>query len=491
MIAEAHNEGSRPLLQDENRTSGELFIARVRVAIASYCLILTAFGGADFDHYPTQAWTIAVVFFGYAWLTLAGVSRAERGPAIPSWAPWATTAVDTAFVLAFTAATGAAESPVVPIAVLDVMAAAIRFDLRRALLVTGIACAGLVAVILWVPRPDLAGSQRLREGAWWTCHLMIGAVMVGVLSDLVDVSRRRHSQAEAEAEAEHRRLAEERRLRQRLEDIDQARKDFLHAIAHDFRTPIASMEALARALTRESDSRSAEERATILDLMQSHARHLGSMLKEVREVAVTESLAIERQLDLADVYMPELIWTAGAAAAVPRDRLVLDIEPGLNVLRTDAHKLQRILANLLDNSMKHSPPDSLLEVRLRRRERKVEISVLDRGSGIPPELASRAFEKFTGFGPHRSWGLGMWIVSQFVWALGGSVGVEQRAGGGLIVWARFDEESMVPGGAWGRGPEPEEAGSAGTAALSRQSSGPPPEPAPAGLSSPWRPSRPG
>lgn len=192
----------------------------------------------------------------------------------------------------------------------------------------------------------------------------------------------------------------------------------------------------------------------MLELMQGHARHLGSMLKEVREVAVTESLAGERQLDLTDVYMPELIWAAGAAAGVAHDRLVLDIEPGLNVLHTDEHKLQRILANLLDNSKKHSPPGESLEVRLRRQDGKVELSVLDRGPGIPPELAARAFEKFAGFGPHRSWGLGMWIVSQFVWALGGSVAVEPRPGGGLIVRARFPEESMVAGGAFRSPPGP-------------------------------------
>jgi signal transduction histidine kinase len=203
--------------------------------------------------------------------------------------------------------------------------------------------------------------------------------------------------------------------------------------------------------------------------MQSHARHLGSMLAEVREVAVTESLSIERQLDLVDVYVPELIWTAGAAAAIPRERLVLDIEAGLNVLRTDSQKLHRIVANLLENSFRHSPPDSPLEVRIKRTtgkmpggpgesSRMVELAVLDRGSGIPPELATRAFEKFAGFGPNRSWGLGMWIVSQFVWTLGGSVGVEPRAGGGLAVWARFPESSMVPGGVFGLPDADEEAG---------------------------------
>jgi hypothetical protein len=84
----------------------------------------------------------------------------------------------------------------------------------------------------------------------------------------------------------------------------------------------------------------------------------------------------------------------------------------------------------------------------------VELAIRDRGSGIPPELASRAFEKFAGFGPQRSWGLGMWIVSQFVWTLGGTVGVEPRTGGGLVVWARFPESTMVPGGVFGL---PEEA----------------------------------
>ena len=454
-------------LPDENRASGEVFIARLRVVVSVYCLVLTAVGGDDFGHYRLGGLAMAAAFSLYAWGTAAVLSRAARRPpgrgvpeetargvpeqnSIPAWTPWATTALDTGLILGLAALTGASRSPIVPLALLDVMAVAIRFDLRRALVVTGFATAGVVAVIALVPEPALSGAQRARSAAWWSAHLFAGAVMVGLLSDLVDQARRRRAEAVAEAAALERRATEDRRLRERLETIDQARKDFLHAIAHDFRTPIASMEALARALTRDAVSSSPDERDAILELMQSHARHLGSMLAEVREVAVTESLSIERQLDRVDVYVPELIWTAGAAAAVPHDRLVLDIEPGLNVLRTDSQKLQRIVANLLENSFRHSPPDSPLEVRIRRTTgRMVELAILDRGTGIPPELATRAFEKFAGFGPNRSWGLGMWIVSQFVWTLGGSVGVEQRAGGGLVVWARFPESAMLPGGVFG------------------------------------------
>jgi signal transduction histidine kinase len=442
-------------LPDENRASAEVFIARLRVVVSVYCVVLTALGGDDFGYYRRTGYAVAAAFCAYAWITALVVAGAARRGDVPAWVPYFTSGLDTVLIVLFAAVTGASHSPLVPLALLDVMGAAIRFDLRRALVVTGIAAAGVVGVIALVPEPALSGAQRARSGAWWTAHLVIGAVMVGMLSDLVDQARRRRAEAEAEAEALERRSAEDRRLRERFETIDEARKDFLHAIAHDFRTPIASMEALARALTRDAVTASPAERDAILELMQSHARHLGSMLAEVREVAVTESLAIERQLDLVDVYVPELIWTAGAAAAIPHERLVLDIEPGLNVVRTDSQKLQRIVANLLENSFRHSPPDSPLEVRLRRTAGKnVELAVLDRGSGIPPELASRAFEKFAGFGPKRSWGLGMWIVSQFVWTLGGTVGVESRAGGGLVVWARFPESTMVPGGVFGL---PEEA----------------------------------
>lgn len=439
-------------LPDDNRASAEVFIAWVRVVVSVYCLVLTAFGGDAFEAYRSEGLAVAAAFSVYAWVTALIVSRAAaRGP-IPASTPYVTTVLDTGSILLFAAVTGASTSPIVPLAVLDVMAAAIRFDLRRALVVTAITAVGVAGVIALVPEPALSGAERARSAAWWSAHLFVGAVMVGMLSNLVDQARRRRAEAEAESAALERRSAEDRRLRERLETIDQARKDFLHAIAHDFRTPIASMEALARALTRDAVAASPGERDAILELMQSHARHLGSMLAEVREVAVTESLSIERQLDLVDVYVPELIWTAGAAAAIPHERLVLDIEAGLNVLRTDSQKLHRIIANLLENSFRHSPPDSPLEVRIRRTAgdgSTVELAVLDRGSGIPPELATRAFEKFAGFGPNRSWGLGMWIVSQFVWALGGSVGVEPRSGGGLVVWARFPGSTMVPGGVFG------------------------------------------
>jgi K+-sensing histidine kinase KdpD len=354
------------------------------------------------------------------------------------------TALDAGLIVTLTGLTGLWTSPMLPILVLVVFTQGVRFSLQRALVVALITTGALVAVILWVPRPDLAHAERVRQAVWWSWMLLSGAVLAGVLAHAADLAQRNQARAEAATLAEHRRLDEERALRQRLEAIDEARKDFLHALSHDFRTPIASLEALAQALGWEQHPLSDTEKAEVIALIQSHAGQLGAMLGEVREVAITESLGAPRRIQAADVYMPELIRSAASAAGLGADRTSTSIDPGLKVLHTDSRKLFRILTNLLENADKHSPARERIEVRLALRKGMVELAVLDRGPGIPPELTSEALQKWVSFGQHRSSGLGMWIVSQFIAALDGEVAVDSRPGGGLIVRARFPARIAAP-----------------------------------------------
>src|SRR5439155_26526262 len=220
--------------------------------------------------------------------------------------------------------------------------------------------------------------------------------------------------AAAEAEAEHRRLDEEHRLRLHLEGVDAARRDFLHALAHDFRTPISSIEALSTALARRSADLDPQERADLAGLIERHARHLSTMLGEVREVAVRESLGADRRVELADVYVPDLVRSAGAAAGLEGERLVSVIDDGLTLLRTDGEKTLRILTNLLENANKHSPPGESVEVSLVRRDGSVEMAVLDRGPGMPPEFAPRPLVKSASYGPKRASGPALWVAARFV-----------------------------------------------------------------------------
>jgi signal transduction histidine kinase len=397
--------------------------------------VRVAVGPGDLSSYPIAAWTVIACAMLYSWVAFFKTTRDTHRGRTTLGTAWLLSAVSGAFVLAISALTGAGRSPIIPVLITVVISTSIRFTLSRSLAVVACMAGALAAIVLWVPKPAVPWDERVVTALWWTWLLTAIALLVGVLSHAADLARRARAQAEAEAATEHRRLDEERRLRRRLEAMDQARKDFLHALSHDFRTPILSIEALSTALARRSADLDSEQRAEVVELIEGHARQLSGMLSEVREVAVTESLGAERRVELADVYIPELIRSAASAAGLPTERLVVDSE--LSVLRTDGGKMQRILTNLIENAAKHSPSDEPVEVRLSRWNGTAELSILDRGPGIPPELASRAFEKFVSFGPHRSSGLGMWIVAQFVEALGGIVWVESRQGGGLTVRARF------------------------------------------------------
>jgi signal transduction histidine kinase len=428
--------GLRQHFEDTDRTAGEVVVSWIRVAMGISMLSVLA-AGHDMRFYPGPAWTVLLAALPYSWAALVWVAREARRGRVSNATAYTLTALDSGIILTLTALTGLWTSPMLPILVLVVFTFGVRYSLPQTVAVAVVTSAALVAVILAVPRPHFGEPERVREAAWWSWMLLSGGILAGVLSHTADLAHRKRARAEATALAEHRRLDEERALRQRVEAIDEARKDFLHALAHDFRTPIASLEALAQALGWEEHPLSDPEKAEVIALIQSHAGQLGAMLAEVREVAITESLGATQRVELSDVYMPELIRSATSAAGLAPDRVTTTIDPGLKVLRTDSRKMFRILTNLLENADKHSPAAERIDVRLALRRGMAELAVLDRGPGIPPELAGEVLRKWVSFGQHRSSGLGMWIVSQFIAALDGEIGVDPRPGGGLIVRARF------------------------------------------------------
>jgi signal transduction histidine kinase len=421
----------------DSRVAAERTVSWIRLGITSSMALIVAVAGRERTPYPKAATIILAAALAYAGLAFLKTTRDAREGVSNLWTAWILSLVSGGFVVVSAAVTGASRSPLLPVAITVVISTAIRFDLVRSLAVAVGMAAGLSAAILWMPEPAVEWTERVRDAAWWSWLMVAVALLVGVLSQAADLARQARAKAEAEAATEHRRLEQERELRLQLEGMDEARRDFLAALAHDFRTPIASIAALSTALARRAGDLDPEERAEIAELIEGHAKHLGDMLSEVRELAVSESLAGDRRVELSDIYMPDLIRASAAAAGLTPDRLVTEIEPGVTLLRTDGEKTLRILANLLQNAAKHSPVDQPVEVRLARSNGLVELAVLDRGPGIPPEIASQAFEKAVGFGPHRSTGLGMWIVARFVDSLEGSVWVEPRPGGGLIVRARF------------------------------------------------------
>ncbi|HEV7864934.1 MAG TPA: hypothetical protein VGR20_19690, partial [Acidimicrobiia bacterium] len=271
----------------------------MRAAVGGYMVLLAMLGDRHFQYYPVAAWTLMLTAAGYALLIV--LLRWRRSARL--WVVWTLIGVDTVIIAVLAGITGGGQSPFAPILLLVIIAVAIRFGLRRAAIALSWTVPILVALIVLVPRPARPGEQRARDALWWTGHLTAGAVLAGVLSDRLDLAHRRRSQAEADAAIERQRLDLERDLRRRLESLDEGRRAFLSSLLHEFRPSVASLSTLARALRRDEDELTTEERADLLERVDGYAHHLDVVLREVAEVLTSESLDAEHRLHRADIYL--------------------------------------------------------------------------------------------------------------------------------------------------------------------------------------------
>ena len=386
------------------------FISRVRALVGVYMVLLAVLGDRHLGYYPVAAWTLMLTAAGYAGLILA--LRWRRSAR--HWVIWTMIGVDTVLIAVLAGITGGGQSPFTPILLLVIIAVAIRFGFRRAAVALGWTVPLLVALIVLVPEPSRPGADRARDAAWWTGHLTVGAVLAGVLADRLELAHRRRSQAESDAAVERGHLDLERDLRRRLEGLDEGRRAFLSSLLHDFRPSVASLSTLARALRRDEEDLSAEERKQLLERIDNHAHHLDVVLREVAEVLTSESLVAEHRLHQADIYLPLLVGEAAALSGLAPDRVVIRSQRGDNVVRSDPDKALRILVKLLEEAGRRCPPDGVIEVDIRRRDEVLEVRVTPGGDGQDDSL-------------------GLWIAGRLAEAMGGGL---TRDEGTLRAWLR-------------------------------------------------------
>lgn len=128
-------------------------------------------------------------------------------------------------------------------------------------------------------------------------------------------------------------------------------------------------------------------------------------------------------------------------------RLKTRVPADLPLVRVDAVLVSQALINLIDNALKHAPPDSAVDVAVQRKEHVVDVAVKDRGLGIGDDDAERLFEKFIqgrGEMTDRGVGLGLAIVKAVAEAHGGRVTASNRRNGGAVFRLILPLENSVP-----------------------------------------------
>jgi signal transduction histidine kinase len=219
---------------------------------------------------------------------------------------------------------------------------------------------------------------------------------------------------------------------ERLDGEERARRTLVAAVSHDLRTPVTALRLLTEAVGDGLvDGAAATEYAQRMGL---HVRILGTLIDDLFELSRLESGELRwtmQQVALGELVRDAVDALAPQAAASSVDvRAVLDA--GDPLAHGDPERLGRVLANLIQNAIRHTPPDGTVTVRAAPAAGGVEIEVADTGAGIPAGERERVFEPFHRLDPARGGegaGLGLAISRAIVEAHGGRIWIADAAQG--------------------------------------------------------------
>ena len=214
------------------------------------------------------------------------------------------------------------------------------------------------------------------------------------------------------------------------------KSDFVSAVSHEFRTPLASMSQIAELF---ADDRVPEEgqRRQYYGLLVAETRRLKRLVENLLDFARMEGGAKEYRLEaLEAVALIEGTVSEFQEEVAPRGyRVELTVEtPGM-ILRADGEALRRALWNLLDNAVKYSPDSRTVWMKVAREQNECRIAVRDQGLGISAEEQKHIFDKFARSSSSRAagvegTGIGLSMVDRIVRAHRGRIRVESEPGRG-------------------------------------------------------------
>jgi two-component system sensor histidine kinase KdpD len=249
------------------------------------------------------------------------------------------------------------------------------------------------------------------------------------------------SQARKEAETV-RRLAIEAGQAGELREANRAKDEVLAAVSHDLRTPLTTIKLLAQAAASRGEPAAAE--------IEEQADRLADFVTNVLDLSRIRAGGVT--LDLALNTAEDVIAAAvSRAAGLVRERRIVtavDLDQPALVARFDFVHTLRILGNLIDNALRHSPEDGLVEITTAREGQWLAISVSDRGPGVAPAERDRIFEAFyrpSSVAPDAGHaGLGLSIARRLAELQQGTVEYGPRDGGGSLFTLRLPAVDWNP-----------------------------------------------
>ncbi|WP_037731679.1 HAMP domain-containing sensor histidine kinase [Streptomyces megasporus] len=226
-----------------------------------------------------------------------------------------------------------------------------------------------------------------------------------------------------------------------LESADRHRKELVANVSHELRTPIAALRAV---LENVVDGVSEADPVT-MDTALRQTERLGRLVEHLLDLSRLDNGVVPLHTRRFEVWpylsgvLKEANMTKGQGHSRTDVHLHLDVSPSGLVAHADTERLHQVVANLIDNAVKHSPPHGRVTVRARpgRAPLSLELEVLDEGPGIPEADRERVFERFDRSASAKSGdggtGLGLAIARWAVDLHGGRIRVAESPRGCRIL----------------------------------------------------------
>ena len=181
-----------------------------------------------------------------------------------------------------------------------------------------------------------------------------------------------------------------------LKQTDALRRELVANVSHDLRTPIASLQGYLETLLMKADTLGAEERNQYLQIAMRHSERLGMLVAELFELSKLESghTQLHREAFAPGELVQDVVLKYQLPAREAGIHIEADIPPELPFVDADIALIERVLDNLLDNAMRHTPAGGNVKVTLSPDADQVKVQVTDTGHGIPTEELSRLFDRF-------------------------------------------------------------------------------------------------
>lgn len=218
-----------------------------------------------------------------------------------------------------------------------------------------------------------------------------------------------------------------------LQETNELRSALLQAVSHDLRTPLAGIKASVNSLRQPDLSWTPEEVAEFLATVEDETDRLSNLVDNLLDMSRINADAVSP--NLRPTFLDEVV-PAAVASLGPRGRTVnIEVTETTPAVDADPGLLERVLANLIDNAVAHSPADSPVRVDVGETAGRVMVRVVDRGPGVTNRDRERVFLPFQRMGDSSpragaGVGLGLAVARGFSRAMGGDVTIEDTPGGG-------------------------------------------------------------